>query len=223
MQFAVLFDMDGVLVDSYEAHFRSWQKLAAEMDVEFSEADFARTFGQTSREILREDWPAALSDEQIAEADDRKEQMYREIIRAEFREICGARALAEALHADGFKLAVASSGPRANVQAGLEGFGHPDWFSALVSGQDVTHGKPDPAVFVKAAEALGVPSAHCCVIEDAPAGVLAGKRAGSAVVALVGTAERNALAEAGADLVVDCLTEVTPAIIAGLIKQRTNA
>jgi beta-phosphoglucomutase len=217
MEYAILFDVDGVLVDSYDAHFQSWQKLADQRGVRFSEADFARTFGQTSREILANDWPEELSNPQIAEMDDRKEQMYREIIRAQFKEIPGARDLAAALLDGGFALAVASSGPRGNIEAALDGLGHPEWFSAVASGQEVECGKPDPAVFLLAAQRLGADPGRCCVIEDAPAGVQAGKRAGCAVAALTGTAEGQALAGAGADLVVSSLTELTPAMLRQLI------
>lgn len=217
-ELAVIFDMDGVLVDSYQAHFRSWQLLAEEMGIaDFTEEQFARTFGKTSREILRKHWPIELSDEQIRRADDHKEELYRKLIREDFREIPGARELVRALHAAGFRLAVGSSGPKANVDAGLDGLGHREYFDALVSGQDVTHGKPDPEIFLVAGRRLGVAAGRCAVIEDAPAGIEAARRAGMTPVAITGTAAREDLAAAGAKSVVDSLTELTPQRIAELI------
>ena len=214
---AVIFDMDGVLVDSYHAHLESWQRLAAEHGVDFTEQQFAATFGRTSRDILRTLFPGGgeLSARQIATMDDRKEALYRRIISRDFPAMDGARELVAALHAAGFALAIGSSGPPENVRVTMDGLGMAECFGATVSGADVTHGKPHPEVFLKAAEKLGVPPARCAVVEDAPAGVEAARRAGMTPVALTGTAERDALA--AATLVVDSLRELTPRRIAEII------
>jgi beta-phosphoglucomutase len=216
-ELAVIFDMDGVLVDSYHAHFESWRRLAEETGIaRFTEDDFARTFGMTSREILAHHWPAKLTPEQIAGHDARKEELYRQIIRANFPEMPGARALVHRLHEAGFRLAVGTSGPAANIEASLEGLGHRELFGALVSGQDVPRGKPDPAIFLLAAERLGVPPQRCAVIEDAPAGVEAANRAGMAAIAVLGTASGEQLA--AARLIVERLDELSPQRIAELIR-----
>ncbi len=212
---AVIFDVDGVLVDSYRAHYQSWRLLAAEMGAEFGEAAFARSFGRTSREILAEHWPVKLTEAQIAPADDRKEALYRRIILAEFPEMPGARGLLRSLAAAGFALAVGSSGPKANIDAAMKGLGTGELFGAVVSGEDVHRGKPDPEVFLLAAERLGVPPGRCAVVEDAPAGIEAANRAGMTAIALTGTATGEQLAAAA--LVVDRLDELTPDRIADLI------
>jgi len=205
---AVIFDMDGVLVDSYRAHFESWLALAREEGSTFTEEDFAATFGRTSRDIIANLWGEGLGDERIAEMDARKEAAYREIIAEDFPEMPGAGELVRALHEAGFLLAVGSSGPPENVAVAMAGLGLPDCFAATVTGREVTRGKPDPEVFLKAAGKLAVPPGRCAVVEDAPAGVEAANRADMASVALTGTAPREDLA--GADLVVDSLRELTP-------------
>jgi beta-phosphoglucomutase len=216
-QLAVIFDMDGVLVDSYQAHFESWLALARECGFEFSEHQFAVTFGQTSRDIIASLWDDPPPPDRIAEMDDRKEALYREIIARDFPVMAGARELIRSLQAAGFKLALGSSGPPANVAVAIEGLGLGECFSATVTGDEVACGKPDPQVFLKAAEKLGVAPANCAVIEDAPSGVEAANRAGMASVALTGTAPADRLA--AADLVVRRLDELTPGIVTKLIRR----
>ena len=211
---AVIFDMDGVLVDSYRAHFQSWLRLYGELGMEYGEAAFAADFGRTSRDILRRTLGDKLTDARIRELDERKEAIYRDIIRQKFPAMDGAVELIDALAADGFLLAVGSSGPTENIALSLEKLGRRDTFAAAVTGADVTRGKPDPQVFQLAAERLGVPAASCCVVEDAPHGVEAARRAGMKCVALTGTTTRDQLAHA--DLVVDNLRELNAGAHAGL-------
>jgi HAD superfamily hydrolase (TIGR01509 family) len=215
---AVIFDMDGVLVDSYAPHFQSWKRLYNEFGIDYSEADFATDFGQTSRDILRRRWHEELTDESFREIDDRKEGYYREIIRENFPAMDGASELIEALAADGFAMAVGSSGPPENVQLAIEKLQSGRLISAKVTGADVKRGKPDPQVFLMAAERLGVPPASCAVIEDAVHGVEAARRAGMTAIALTGTSTRADLA--AADLVIDSLRELSPARIRELVAAR---
>jgi len=217
MRRAVIFDIDGVLADSWDAHFRSWRDVLREHGLDMSEADFARTFGRTSREIIRSFWGDRVDDDAARNIDDRKEALYRDLVREAFPAMDGAVALIDALRAADFALGVGSSGPPENVVLSLDGLGRRDAFAAVVTGRDVTRGKPDPEVFQLAAERLGVPPACCAVIEDAPAGIRAAHAAGTAPVALIGTAPREALLEAGARLAVESLRELTPDVLARLI------
>lgn len=205
---AVIFDMDGVLVDSYQAHYKSWRAMYREQGEDYSEADFAADFGRTSGEILRGRFGEELSKDRIRELDDRKEALYREIIRRKFPVMDGAVELVDALVADGFLLAVGSSGPPENVALSIESLGRAGRFQAVVSRQDVTRGKPDPQVFQIAAQRLGVSPGQCMVVEDAVHGVEAAHRAGMACVAITGTTSREELSQA--DLVVDSLRELEP-------------
>jgi len=212
----VIFDMDGVLVDSYHAHFEAWRQAAAECGMDLIEAQFASVFGQTNRDILQGLWPGRFADADIPAWGDRKEIFYRRIIEADFPEMDGAGDLLAALHRAGAVLAIGSSGPPENVAVVRKCLPNARLFSADVTGAEVTRGKPEPEVFLKAAAKLHLPPSRCAVVEDAPVGVEAGRRAGMAVVALTGTALREKLAER-AHLVVDSLRDVTPKIIAGLI------
>lgn len=212
---AVIFDMDGVLVDSFQPHYESWKRLAEEAGVEFTPEMFRSTFGRTTREIFATLWPHPLTAEQIRELDDRKEVFYRQFIRENFPEMPGARHLVQSLKDAGFRLAIGSSGPRANTEAALEGLGHSEVFSVIISGHDVKHGKPHPEVFLLAAERLGVPPERCAVVEDAPAGLEAANRAGMTAIAITGTAAREKLSSAR--IIVEHLDELSPQVIAGLI------
>jgi beta-phosphoglucomutase len=213
-QLAVIFDMDGVLVDSYHAHHESWVQLYGELGFTYSEQQFAADFGRTSRDILRRTLQEDLSDERVHELDDRKEALYRDIVRQNFPTMDGADELLDALVAAGFQLAIGSSGPPENVELVLEKMGR-GRFATAVTGADVTRGKPDPQVFLIAAERMHLPPASCAVLEDAPHGVEAANRAGMASIAITGTATRDRLA--AADLVVDKLRELTPDVIRSLV------
>jgi beta-phosphoglucomutase len=218
---AAIFDMDGVLVDTYHAHFRSWQEMAASEGLQFSEEDFVPTFGRTSREIIAHCWGKdRYDDAQIAELDRRKEAAFRRIIADDFPAMPGAVDLLHALHKAGFRLAVGSSGPPENVQLVVDKLGARDLLGAIVTGADVTRGKPDPQVFLLAAERLDVAPARCAVIEDAPVGVAAAHAAGMASVGLLSTGRAPAdLAAAGA--VVRTLSEISPFMLRDLIAQRS--
>lgn len=214
--FAVIFDVDGVLTDSYVSHYKSWQRMFGEIGVEFSDEQFRGTFGRTNRDIFAQLYPGEeMTVERAKELGDKKELFYREIIAENFTPLPGAVELIDALVAAGFKLGVGSSGPPENVHLTLEKLGRADCFGAVVTGADVTHGKPHPEVFLKAAERLGVAPEHCAVIEDAPQGVEAANRAGMASIGMLGTTTREKLSHA--KLVVEGHHELTPARIAELI------
>lgn len=214
---AVIFDVDGVLVDSYDAHFRSWRDVLAENGLALDEDGFAQTFGRTSREIIAKFWGDDVDDVRARAIDDRKEALYRDLVRDAFPAMAGAVELIDALRVAGFVLGVGSSAPPANVELTLACLGRSGAFAAIVTGRDVSRGKPDPQVFLLAAERLGVDPGRCAVIEDAPAGIRAASAAGMASVALLGTASADALAEAGARLTVGSLRELSPATLASLI------
>lgn len=215
-RWAVVFDLDGVLVDSYDPHRWSWERLADETGVRFTEDDFAASFGQTSREVIARHWGATVDSSRNRELDDRKEALYRERLRAPFPAIDGAAELIDALRADGVPLAVGSSAPPENVDLTLALLGRRDAFAVVVTGRDVARGKPDPAIYDACSARLGIAAGRCVVVEDAPVGVAAARAAGMRCAALVGTVDAAALGEA--DLVVTSLRALSPTRLRGLVE-----
>lgn len=220
-QLAVIFDVDGVLVDSYAAHLESWRALARERNChEMTEEEFRATFGRTSREIIAALWTDnELTAEQIRELDDRKEVLFREMLRADFRAMPGAGDLIDSLRAAGFVIAAGSSGPPDNVLLVLEQLGRSEKFGAVITGVDVQRGKPEPEVFQRAAQRLGVPVERCAVIEDAQVGIEAANRAGMLSIGLAAP-PRTVDEFKDADQIVESLSELTPELIADWVGSR---
>jgi beta-phosphoglucomutase len=214
---AVIFDMDGVLIDSYHAHLQSWQEAARVEGLEITEEQFAATFGKTSRESIRLVWgDRHFTDVQIQDFDHRKEAAFRRIIAATFPLMPGVLELLASLHEAGFLLAIGSSGPPENVEQVLDKLRIRPLLLAVVTGADVTRGKPDPQVFLTAAQRLRVSPDRCVVVEDAALGIEAAQAAGMKAIGLASTG-RTRQSLAAADLVVDRLGEITPATIRSLI------
>ena len=215
MNKAVIFDIDGVLIDSYDAHFKSWQMAGRQHNIDITVERFEQSFGRTSRDIIRQWWPDGITDEQITQIDDEKEAAFREVIEVDFPVMEGAIELIESLHATGFALAVGSSGPPENVDLVMRKLDRESMFGARVTGSDVTRGKPDPQVFQIAASKLKVAVNRCAVIEDAPAGIAAANAAEMTSIALTGTATEPELGNA--ELIVDSLYKLSPELIDQLL------
>ncbi|MGQ9573330.1 MAG: HAD family hydrolase [Dehalococcoidia bacterium] len=201
---AVLWDLDGVLVDTAPFHFQAWQELFRSLGKGFSEADFRRTFGLRNDAILK-DILGELTPAEVERLAGRKEGLYREKVAGRVTAMPGAVELLRRLQREGRKMAIVSSTPRGNVRVVLRSLGLEGLFAVVVAEEDAPKGKPDPQGFLVAAEKLGVEAAECVVIEDAPGGVEAAKRAGMHCIGLASSRPRETLA--AADLVVDSLEE----------------
>jgi beta-phosphoglucomutase len=218
---AVIFDMDGVLIDTYQDHLESWRQTAREKGLTLSDHDFARTFGCTSREVIAMLWGSAVAEEDIAAFDFQKEELFRRMIAESMPTMPGAMALLEQLRRAGLRLALGSSAPPESVDLVVERMGLGRFLDATVTGRDVTHGKPDPQVFLLAAQRMDMVPARCVVIEDAPVGIAAARAAGMAAVGVASTGRtRESLAHA--DLVVDRLDELSPERLRGVIARGTR-
>lgn len=176
---AVLWDLDGTLADSREYHWRSWRDTIAPFGITLTDAQFSASFGQRNDAII----PAWLGDRAtptlIRDIGDAKEALYREMLAAGgIAPLPGAADWVRQLHADGWRQAIASSAPRANVTLMARLLGFTDAMGALIGAEDVQHGKPAPDVFLAAAAALGVSPDRAVVVEDAAAGIEAARRAG---------------------------------------------
>lgn len=191
---ALLFDMDGTLIDSMPLHERSWVLWHAELGLPFDEAGFfAATAGRTNLEILRDLFPEQLQAE-LERLADRKEVLYREIALRELQLIAGAAAVCAQAKAQGLKIAVCTAAPPANIAVAFDRFGWAGLFDTVASPADGLRGKPHPDIFLAAAERLGIAPEHCLVFEDAPLGIEAARRAGMAAVALTTTLPASAFA-----------------------------
>ncbi|VTU02711.1 had family hydrolase : Beta-phosphoglucomutase family hydrolase OS=Ktedonobacter racemifer DSM 44963 GN=Krac_10748 PE=4 SV=1: HAD_2 [Gemmataceae bacterium] len=218
---AIIWDVDGTLVDTAEQHFSAWSRLAAGLNFPFTRADFAATFGMRNPEILRQLFDPGATDERCRELGERKEDLYRASVREEGTKLLpGVAALLSGLAARGCPQAVGSSAPLGNLDLLLGVTDTRRYFGAVVSGDDVSRGKPDPEVFLTAAARLGVSPERCVVFEDAVAGVEAARAGGMRCVAVtfVGHHPAEKLRAAGADLVVGSLADVTVDDVAALVR-----
>lgn len=204
--FGVIFDMDGVLVDSADAHWESWRRLADEIGVSVNHEQFISTFGRPSNDIIHVFF-GEMSSRKTQALSERKEAIYRDLIRDHPPIVAGAVDLVRSLRAAGVVLALGSSGPRDNIDLVLRAMGVADAMSVIVSSDDVTRGKPDPQVFELSARRLGIPPGRCIVIEDAPAGIQAAKAAGARAVAVLIYHPRQCFAQA--DVTVERLADLS--------------
>ena len=203
---AVLFDMDGVLVDGEPLHFAALNEILAEEQVQLDMAAYQRYMGTTMMHTwndLRERYGLSRDFEYYrARYDEAVMTQYR----TQARPMAGARSLLDRLQEADVPRAVASSSNRAWVETALSALGFRDDFQAIVAGDEVRQGKPDPEIYLTAAAKLGAEPARCTVIEDAPAGIESGRRAGMQVVA-VRTEMTQGLRLDGASRIIDSLEE----------------
>jgi len=206
----VIFDWDGVVIDSSAQHERSWELLAAEEEKPLPKGHFKAGFGKKNQEIIPKLLKWTDDPDEIARLGDRKEVLYREIVREQGVTVLpGARELLGALAEAGIPRSVGSSTPRSNLDAIFAATGLGGLFTAVVCGDDVKNGKPAPDVFLLAAEKLGLAPEDCLVIEDAHVGIAAAHAAGMNVLAVATT---HPLAElTDADAAVATLAGITPA------------
>ena len=191
---AVLFDMDGTLIDSMPLHDRSWGLWHSEVGLPFDQASFFETTaGRTNLEILRDLFPAHTDADLDVHAQ-RKEALYRDIAARELTLIAGAAEVLVAARAAGLKVAICTAAPPGNIAIAFERFGFADLVDTVTSPADGLRGKPHPDIFEEAARRLGVAPEACLVFEDAPLGVEAARRAGMAAVALTTTLPATAFA-----------------------------
>lgn len=202
---AVIWDLDGVIIDSATEHRQAWQRLAREEGIPFSDADFWATFGKRNDDIFAIHW-GKLPAEQVQALANRKESYFRELIRTTAAPLPGAMELMRELQLAGYAQALASSTPIENIELISNVLGLKRYLTILVSGETVPHGKPAPDIFLKAAQELNVDPHKSLVIEDAVAGVQAAHAAGMRCIAVAGNRDLAGLREA--ELMVKDLTEV---------------
>ncbi len=213
----VIWDLDGVIIDSAEQHRESWRQLAQENDLPYTDESFWAHFGRRNADVI----PAmfGVTDPQrVAALADRKEEIYRQLLLTEAAALPGARELMAALHIAGFRQAIGSSAPMQNLDLIVSLLDLTPYLTAWVSGESVAHGKPAPDLFLAAAERCGVPPARCLVIEDAPAGIQAAHAGDMKALGVRRAGMPDAPGLEAADLVVDTLRDVDVALVTRLLK-----
>lgn len=217
----VIFDWDGVIIDSHDTHQAAWEIMAAELGQPLAPEFFKTTFGMRNDRIIPgyTGWARPGETEKIAALGDRKEALYREVLRRTGIEpLPGVRRLLAALREAGLPCCVGSSTPRENILTVMELTGIGSYFSDIAAAEDVARGKPEPDVFLKAAEKIGCDPCRCVVFEDAHVGVQAARAAGCRVVAVCVT--HPAASFAGlADLILQSLEDVTVADLQALFSK----
>lgn len=200
---ALLFDLDGTLIDSMPHHHQAWVEWYARRGLAMQAGDFfASTAGRSNAEILLDLFPALPVDAHVAMADE-KETIYRALARPALALIDGAQNFVGEARSAGFRLAVCTASTVPNMALAFELHGIDAWVETVVSPADRApgpgpgawlRGKPHPDIFLEAARRLGVAPADCVVFEDAPLGIEAAQRAGMKAVALTTTLHADAFA-----------------------------
>ena len=211
---AVVFDLEGTLIDLSEQHILAYREvLGKHFNIEFTKEDFLSGYGRGPHHIIRmflERHGIEKSDVECRRLADEKQVVLREKYSDKVRVLPGVRNLLNDLTEACLKVGLASSSPRRNVEFMLKNPGLWDYFQVVVAMEDVPEAKPDPRIFLLAAEKLNVKPAECVAVEDSVHGVRAAKDAGMKVVGvLTGGRKRDELEAEGADLVVEDLTRMS--------------
>jgi len=217
MTFGIIFDWDGVIIDSSRQHEKSWQLLAAEQKRTLPDNFFHRSFGMKNENIIPELLGWTTDPGEIRGLSKRKEEFYREIItHDQISLLPGVKELLDALKAESVPRAIASSTPRANIDCVMDRLGLSGYFPVIVTGEDVRNGKPNPEVFLLAASRLGIAPAQCVVLEDAHVGVAAALAGGMKVIAVATTHPAGSLKDA--HLVVNTLSDINVTAVAAVVE-----
>lgn len=201
----VLWDLDGTLIDSGEHHYTAWKDALAQKGRGHTREEFAHYFGRRNDVILKEMFEDTLSDEEAKHLADDKEERYRRLVRADGLEpLPGVVDWLGRLKERGFRQALATMAPRANVTVIVEVLGLGSLLDATAAAEDTDEGKPDPGIFLEAARRIHMPPKRCVVVEDAPAGLEGARRAGMRCVGVVSGHHP----QLEADVVVRSLTEL---------------
>lgn len=213
---AALWDVDGVIIDSSEQHRLAWEALAREQGFPYSDEAFWAGFGMRNSDTIPLMF-GVRDPARIAALSDRKEALYRALLAREAKALPGARELLAALRAAGYRQALGSSAPEANIEAIIRLLGIGPSLDGFISGEQVAHGKPAPDIFLAGAALLGVAPTRCVVFEDAPAGVAAARAGGMRCIAVRRAGQPDAPGLEAADQVVDSLRDLTVGAIDQLL------
>ncbi len=202
-QKAVLWDMDGVISDSYPFHFAAWDEIFAKRGIKFPKESFTSLFGTRNDYIVTKVMGPTIAPSDVQFIVAQKEESFRRRATGNIHPFPGAVKLLNSLKKGNFKLGLASSAPRENIDLALSELNLAGVFDCIVSGQEVSESKPSPQIYLLAARKLEALPNDCVVIEDSPLGVKAAKTAGMKCLGITNTHPTEKLGEA--DMVVDSL------------------
>jgi beta-phosphoglucomutase family hydrolase len=209
--YAAIFDMDGVIVDNMKYHKKAWEmflkKHVPGMDVE----EFSKHFGKVNKDLLKIVFKREVSKEEESRLGEEKEALYREIYADDISPVEGLVGFLKELNENGVKAAVASAAPKINVDFVFEKTGLRQYFDVSIDANDVTHGKPDPEIYLKAAEKLNCLPEACLVFEDSIPGIQAGRNAGMKVIGVATSHPAEKLIDT--ELVIMDFTEINMDIV----------
>ena len=192
---AVIFDMDGVILDNNDWHLKAWLEFARMIGIDLREEEaFTRIFGKTNREIILDAYPDT-SETQVEKWSQEKEALYRDMYTPHFALAEGLLPFLEKLHTNNLKIGVASNAPIENVNFALDNGGIRKYFQAILHAGLVEKPKPAPEIYLKASAMLGFQASECLVIEDSPTGLKAAKAASCPSVGITSTFPVQTLAE----------------------------
>ncbi|MCF7805387.1 MAG: HAD family phosphatase [Candidatus Marinimicrobia bacterium] len=219
-KFAVIFDMDGVIVDSNPAHKEAIQRFLQRHDQSLSDNELReKVYGRTNRDWLRNTFNG-ITEEQIAEYIDEKEAIFREIFAGDIRPLPGLQEFLDSLQGMQVPMAVGTSAPQVNADWVLNQTGLREYFEVVLQAEDVTHGKPHPEMYLKSAWALGMRPEDCIIFEDSVSGIEAGRRAGGTVIGVTTTHSREEMAATA--FVISDFTEITPEQLPEIVHEPRN-
>jgi beta-phosphoglucomutase len=203
---ALIFDMDGVIVNNNRFHYETWKSLCARYNKPIDEHIYREKMnGRTLKELALFIFGEERSHEDIMAIGQEKEAEYRRLYQPHLEPAKGLLKLLSAAHDEGIPMVVGTSAPKENVRFIMEGLGIGHYFKAILDDRAVTKGKPNPEIYLKCAQAAGLPNAQCVVFEDAISGLKAGKAAGSKIIAVATSHLRE---ELHGDLIIDDFDQI---------------
>ena len=218
-QYGVIWDMDGVLIDTGRFHYIAWKAVLGRRGIPFSEEDFRNLFGRNNQSTLEILLGRPPSTEELETISREKEGVFQKEIRGKVELMPGVRALLQAFHDHGWRQAIGSSAPQDNIDQLIEGLNIRNFFQVIYSGSNLPS-KPEPEIFLSSAHALKIDPANCLVIEDSLPGIEAAHRSGMCCLAVATT---HPLAQlSSADIAVNKLDEIKPSDLYNLVEQGGN-
>jgi len=194
---AVIFDLDGTLIDNNSFHLQAWRKYISNIGIKISEEEYKKNInGRTNKDAIEYIYGKKMTDEEALKYALEKESVYREIYEPHIKPVPGLLELLDHLDEKQLPMAIATSGIQVNIDFMFNNIPIEKYFKVIVNSTHISKGKPDPEIYIKTASLLNVPPKNCLVFEDATVGVTAAKAAGMKVTAITTTQSDEELSNA---------------------------